>query len=91
MESRFECNAHYGERPVILIYEYDSPINYAATHGFGEEALQFFRNFLSGAMKDGEHCRLGVITGILRMARDTYLNGELNEDLSPIFDCCYTD
>ena len=84
-------HAHYGERPVILIDEYDSPINYAATHGFGEEALQFFRNFLSGAMKDGEHCRLGVITGILRMARDTYLNGELSEDLSSIFDCCYTD
>ena len=84
-------HAHYKAKPVILIDEYDSPINYAATHGFGEEALQFFRNFLSGAMKDGEHCRLGVITGILRMARDTYLNGELNEDLSSIFDCCYTD
>ena len=40
----------------------------AYNYGFGEEALQFFRNFLSGAMKDGKHCRLGVITGILRVA-----------------------
>jgi hypothetical protein len=84
-------HAHYGEKPVILIDEYDSPINYAATHGFGEECLQFFRNFLSGAMKDGKHCRLGVMTGILRMARDAYLNGELNEDLNSIFDCCFAD
>ena len=84
-------HAHYKAKPVILIDEYDSPINYAATHGFGEEALQFFRNFLSGAMKDGKHCRLGVITGILRVARDAYLNGELSEDLYSIFDRCYTD
>ncbi len=84
-------HAHYGAKPVVLIDEYDSPINYAATHGFGEEALQFFRNFLSAALKDGRHCRLGVMTGILRMARDTYLNGELSENLNSIFDCCYTD
>ena len=78
-------------KPVILVDEYDSPINYAATHGFGEECLQFFRNFLSGALKDGAHCRLGVMTGILRMARDAYLNGELNEDLNSVSDCCFAD
>ncbi len=84
-------HAHYGEKPVILIDEYDSPINYAATHGFGEDALQFFRNFLSSALKDGKHCRLGVMTGILRVARDAYLNGELSEDLNSILDGCFAD
>ena len=84
-------HAHYGEKPVILIDEYDSPINYAATHGFGADALQFFLNFLSSALKDGEHCRLGVMTGILRVARDAYLNGELSEDLNSIFDGCFAD
>ena len=84
-------HAHYGERPVILIDEYDSPINYAATHGFGEEALQFFRNFLSGAMKDGEHCRLGVITGILRVAKEGVLSGLNNLKVYSVFDDAFSD
>ncbi len=84
-------HAHYGEKPVILIDEYDSPINWAATHGFGEEALQFFRNFLSGAMKDGEHCRLGVITGILRVAKEGVLSGLNNPKVYSVFDDAFSD
>ena len=84
-------HAYHGERPVILIDEYDSPINYAATHGFGEEALQFFRNFLSGAMKDGEHCRLGVITGILRVAKEGVLSGLNNPKVYSVFDDVFAD
>ena len=81
----------YGEKPVVLIDEYDTPINYAATHGFGEEALQFFRNFLSGAMKDGEHCRLGVITGILRVAKEGVLSGLNNPKVYSVFDDAFAD
>ena len=84
-------HAHYGERPVILVDEYDSPINWAATRGFGEEALQFFRNFLSGAMKDGKHCRLGVITGILRVAKEGVLSGLNNIEVWSVFDKDYSD
>jgi hypothetical protein len=81
----------HGERPVILIDEYDSPINWAATHGFGEEALQFFRNFLSGAMKDGDHCRLGVITGILRVAKEGVLSGLNNIKVYSVFERDFAD
>ena len=84
-------HAHHKAKPVILIDEYDSPINYAATHGFGEEALQFFRNFLSGAMKDGEHCRLGVITGILRVAKEGVLSGLNNLKAYSVFDDAFSD
>ena len=84
-------HAHYKASPVILIDEYDSPINYAATHGFGEEALQFFRNFLSGAMKDGKHCRLGVITGILRVAKEGVLSGLNNPKVYSVFDDAFSD
>ena len=84
-------HAHYGEKPVILIDEYDSPINWAATHGFGEESLQFFRNFLSSALKDGEHCRLGVMTGILRVAKEGVLSGLNNPEVWSVFDDEYTD
>ena len=84
-------HAHYGEKPVILIDEYDSPINYAATHGFGEEALQFFRNFLSSALKDGEHCRLGVMTGILRVAKEGVFSGLNNPKVYSVFDDDFSD
>ena len=84
-------HAHYGEKPVILIDEYDSPINYAATHGFGEEALQFFRNFFSAAMKDGEHCRMGVMTGILRVAKEGVLSGLNNPKVYSVFDEPFSD
>ena len=84
-------HAYYKERPVILIDEYDSPINYAATHGFGEEILQFFRNFLSGAMKDGKHCRLGVITGILRVAKEGVFSGLNNPKVYSVFDDAFSD
>ncbi|MBP5542630.1 MAG: AAA family ATPase [Kiritimatiellae bacterium] len=84
-------HAVHKERPVILIDEYDSPINWAATHGFGEEALQFFRNFLSGAMKDGEHCRLGVITGILRVAKEGVLSGLNNIKVYSVFEKDFSD
>ena len=84
-------HAHYGEKPVILIDEYDSPINYAATHGFGEESLQFFRNFLSSALKDGKHCRLGVMTGILRVAKEGVLSGLNNPKVYSVFDDDFSD
>ena len=84
-------HAHHKAKPVILIDEYDSPINYAATHGFGEEALQFFRNFLSGALKDGKHCRLGVITGILRVAKEGVLSGLNNLKVYSVFDDAFSD
>ena len=84
-------HAHHGEKPVILIDEYDSPINHASTHGFGEEALQFFRNFLSGALKDGKHCRLGVITGILRVAKEGVLSGLNNLEVWSVFEDDYSD
>ena len=84
-------HAHYGEKPVVLIDEYDSPINYAATHGFGAEALQFFRNFLSAAMKDGKHCRMGIMTGILRVAKEGVLSGLNNIKVYSVFDEAFSD
>ncbi len=84
-------HAYHGAKPVILIDEYDSPINHAATHGFGDESLQFFRNFLSSALKDGKHCRLGVMTGILRVAKEGVLSGLNNPKVYSVFDGDFSD
>lgn len=74
-----------------LLYRDATVALFTRPRRFGKEALQFFRNFLSSALKDGKHCRLGVMTGILRVARDSYLNGELSEDLNSVFDGSYSD
>ena len=44
-----------GERAVVLIDEYDMPIHAGYSHGYYDEATEFFRNFLSGGLKDNPH------------------------------------
>ena len=45
-------HAYHGERAIILIDEYDIPIQAAYTHGYFDQAVEFFRNFLSAGLKD---------------------------------------
>lgn len=52
----------HGEPAVLLIDEYDLPFHAAYTHGYYEQAIEFFRNFLSGGLKDNPHLFKGVLT-----------------------------
>jgi hypothetical protein len=74
----FLCEAlhrHHGERVVLLIDEYDSPIHAGYVHGYYDRVIQFFRNFLSGGLKDNAHLFKGVLTGILRVAKESIFSG----------------
>lgn len=64
-----------GQKVVILIDEYDTPIHAAVTHGYGDEALSFLRNFLSAGLKDNPFLYRGVLTGILHVARESLFSG----------------
>ncbi|MEZ4294635.1 MAG: AAA family ATPase [Polyangiaceae bacterium] len=66
---------HHGERVVVLIDEYDTPIQSGHLHGFFEEAVLFFRNFLSAALKDNVALFKGVLTGILRVSKENMFSG----------------
>src|SRR4029079_15607871 len=66
---------HYGKKVVILIDEYDTPIHAAYTHRYYDEAVAFFRELLSGGLKDNSHLFKGVLTGILRIARESVFSG----------------
>ncbi|MDM8521262.1 AAA family ATPase [Anaerolineales bacterium HSG6] len=59
------------EDVVILIDEYDTPIQSGYLQGYYEPVLTFMRNLLSGGLKDNEHLRKGVLTGILRVAKES--------------------
>ena len=65
----------HGEKVVILIDEYDEPIHGAYVGGYSAEVLSFLRNFLTGGLKDNAHLFKAVLTGILRVARESIFSG----------------
>jgi hypothetical protein len=65
-------NRYYGERVVILIDEYDTPIHEGFYRDYYEEIINFMRNFLGGGLKDtDQYLEKSVITGIMRIARES--------------------
>ena len=79
-------HAHTGKQPVILIDEYDQPITTASVNDFYDEMCTFMRVFLSGALKDNEHCHMGLMTGVLRVAKEGILSGLNNLYVWTVFD-----
>ena len=64
-------HAATGQPVVLLIDEYDSPLHAAWQHGYLDEALGFFRALFSSALKENHYLHKAVITGILRIARES--------------------
>jgi len=69
-------NRYYSQRVVILIDEYDAPVHAGFNNGYYDEIISFTRNFLSGGLKDtGQYLEKSVITGIMRIARESIFSG----------------
>jgi hypothetical protein len=68
-------SAHHRQKVVILIDEYDEPIHAGYLHGYTDEITSFFRSFLTQGLKDNPHLHKGVLTGILRVARESIFSG----------------
>ena len=66
---------YYNEKVLILIDEYDVPIQASYVNNYYTEAIEFMRNLLSGAFKDNNSLQKGLITGILRVARESIFSG----------------
>lgn len=67
----------HGSKTVILIDEYDTPVNDAHLHGFRQRMLGFYRSWLSGALKGTTSLYCSALTGVLRVSQDSILS-ELN-------------
>ncbi|MBL9105370.1 MAG: AAA family ATPase [Myxococcales bacterium] len=61
----------HGEPVVILLDEYDTPLHSAFFHGYYDAAVALFRGLLGGAFKDNRSLYKGVLTGILRVAKES--------------------
>jgi len=66
---------HHGEKAIILIDEYDEPIHAGYVQGYMAEVIQFFRSFLTNGLKDNPHLAKAVLTGILRVAKESIFSG----------------
>ena len=67
--------AHYKAKPIILIDEYDAPIHDAFGKGFYSEAIDLLRPWFSDAFKTNNSLFRGVLTGILRIAKESLFSG----------------
>lgn len=62
---------HYGKKPILLLDEYDTPIQAAWSRGYYQEAIDFFRGFLSSALKTNPSLDFAVLTGVLRISKES--------------------
>ncbi|MDJ0837862.1 MAG: AAA family ATPase [Acidobacteriota bacterium] len=78
-----------GKKPIVLFDEYDAPIHAGYRHGYYDRIIEFMRNLLSGAFKDNPHLKTGVVTGILRVSKESIFSGFNNADVQTILDNSY--
>lgn len=77
---------HYGKAPVIIIDEYDTPIQEGYSKDFYDEIIGFMRNLFSGAFKDNKNLTYGFLTGILRIAQESIFSGMNNLTVNSVMD-----
>lgn len=76
----------YGKKPILLLDEYDIPIQQGYLKGFYDEVISFMRNWLSGGLKDNVHLQFAALTGILRIAKESIFSGLNNLEVFTIID-----
>ena len=81
---------HYGMETVIIIDEYDTPIQQGYAHGYYDQVISFIRNLFSGAFKDNPDLAYGFMTGILRIAKESIFSGMNNLKVNTILDDRYS-
>ena len=81
---------HYGIAPVIIIDEYDTPIQQGYRKGYYDKIIQFMRNLFSGGFKDNQHLSFGFLTGILCVAKESIFSGMNNLAINSVLDNKYS-
>lgn len=81
---------HWGQKVVIIIDEYDTPMQQAYINGCYEEAVSFLRTFLSAGLKDNDDLAFGFLTGILRVAKESLFSGLNNLAVHTVMDEKYS-
>jgi len=87
-----EClEMYYGKKVIILIDEYDVPLENAWVRGFYDEMIKFIRPLLSDALKDNPYLEFAVITGCLRISKESIFTGMNNLKVISILSDNYSE
>ncbi len=82
---------HYGIKPIVLIDEYDAPIQAAWEDGYYDAMMMFMRQFYSEVLKTNEALEFAVLTGVLRVAKESIFSGLNNLRVCTVLSEAYSD
>lgn len=85
----FYLSQHYGIKPIVLIDEYDTPIQTAYVENYYKEMVTFMREFLGAGLKDNSHLDKAILTGILRVSKESLFSGLNNIETYSLLDSRY--
>lgn len=66
---------HYGRKVIVLIDEYDVPLDKAFQHGYYDEMVSLIRGMLGSVLKTNDSLQMGVLTGCLRITKESIFTG----------------
>lgn len=81
---------HYAVAPIIIIDEYDTPIQQGYQKDYYDKVIRFMRNLFFGGFKDNQHLSFGFLTGILRVAKESIFSGMNNLSINSVLDNKYS-
>lgn len=84
-------NSHFNKNVIVLIDEYDTPIQQGYLKGYFEDVLNFFRPFLVEGLKGNDFLKRAVITGIMKVAQESVFSSFNNPSVSTITSSAFSD
>ena len=82
---------YYNKPAILLLDEYDVPLQNAYVEGYYEEAMKFFKNFYGVTFKDNPYLEKTVITGVSRVAKESIFSGANNFKVYTVLDNEFAD
>ncbi len=82
---------HYDICSIILIDEYDCPLQNAFDHDFYKDAIDFFKPFYSAAMKGNHYLQFALLTGVMQVAKESMFSGLNNIIVNSVLDASFDE
>ena len=82
---------HYNQKVIVLIDEYDVPLAKAQEHGYYDKMYNFIQTVLGNLLKDNANLKFGILTGCLRMAKESSYTGLNNISCYSVSDADFAD
>ena len=82
---------HYGVKTILLLDEYDAPVQHAWEDGYYEDMIRFMRQFYSEVLKGNDALEFAVLTGVLRVAKESIFSGLNNLKVCSVLSEEYSD